>query len=69
MKMKISDPHGLRSLGLQDDLFRVIQVYSLTEESYVGVTKQENVAQITEHWPLLEELMNFADKLGKKTCR
>lgn len=56
MNEQISDPHGLRSLGLQDDLLIMSKIYSIDQLGYVDVSKKEMLKSIIERWKLLKEL-------------
>lgn len=62
MKSQISDPHGLKSLGLQDDLLILSEIYSLTQLIYVDISKQEIITEIIERWIILKEFSDMSSK-------
>ncbi|KTD74040.1 BcsR/BcsP family cellulose biosynthesis protein [Legionella tucsonensis] len=61
MKNQISDSHGLKSLGLQDDLLMLSWIY-LTQLTYVDISKQEIIKEIIERWKILKELSKIGSK-------
>ncbi len=62
MKNQISDPHGLKSLGLQDDLLILSRIYSLTQLMYVDISKQEIIKEIIQRWKILKEFSEIGSK-------
>ncbi|MCE0723130.1 MULTISPECIES: cellulose biosynthesis protein BcsR [Legionella] len=62
MNNQISDPHGLRSFGLQDDLLILSKIYSLTQLMYVDISKQEIIKEIIERWKILKEFSEIGSK-------
>ena len=62
MNIQISDPHGLRSLGLQDDLLMLSKIYSLTQFVYVDISQQEMITVIMKRWIILKEFSDISSK-------
>ncbi|KTD67132.1 hypothetical protein Lste_3338 [Legionella steelei] len=62
MNNQISDPHGLRSLGLQDDLLMLSKIYSLTQFVYVDIAQQEMITEIMKRWIILKEFSDISSK-------
>ncbi|MBN9226914.1 cellulose biosynthesis protein BcsR [Legionella steelei] len=62
MNNQISDPHGLRSLGLQDDLLMLSKIYSLTQFVYVDISQQEMITVIMKRWIILKEFSDISSK-------
>ncbi|AKP33751.1 cellulose biosynthesis protein BcsR [Yersinia aleksiciae] len=56
MKTIINRFHEKTSLEAQDDLFALIQAFSLPKLSYIDIVRQERLAQMMARWPLLAEL-------------
>ncbi|WP_454780646.1 cellulose biosynthesis protein BcsR [Legionella sp. WA2022007384] len=63
MKNQILDSHGLKSLGLQDDLLALRKIHSLPQLTYVDVSKQRIITEITERWTILKELCDMSSKI------
>ncbi|KTC89740.1 YhjR family protein [Fluoribacter dumoffii] len=63
MKRQVTDLHGLKSLGIQDDLLTLSKIHSITEFFYVNISKQEKIVEIIDRWVLLKEFNDLDSKI------